>query len=149
MGDPSQAVELARRIRATNDEGFAKPISEWPNFQDVTVDDTLVERCIRAVRKEESPFQLGVVLGLDTDLSMPVSLIKAVYERLLDLGADDALTRYRYAQYLLLHGPDWDDDAQVILGEVSEVIEAGGFAKAALGHHPVFYAEAPRPISGS
>lgn len=101
-----------------------------------------VERAVLLVQDERSPRTLGEILRLDEDLSMPVLLIIAVYGRLFELGVNDVHTRLCFARYLGMHGPDWDDEANGILHEISDAArDAGLWEGTHLGHHPVFFAD--------
>lgn len=101
-------------------------------------------RFVELASEEASPFLLGEVLRLDHDLALPVSVVKATYERLISLGAVDVHTRLAYARYLSLHGPDWDSEASSILQEIESTARAAGlWDNCQFGHHPVFY----RPTS--
>lgn len=90
---------------------------------------------------ESSALRLGDVLRYDAGLDLPVSIVKATYERLFRLGVDDIRTRLCYARYLLLHGPEWDSEARGILAEIEQKARVAGLWESnLLGHHPVFYA---------
>lgn len=99
-----------------------------------------VESLLRLIRKEESALRLGDVLRFDLGLEMPISVVRATYARLFELGADDVHTKLCYARYLLLHGPDWDTEAEALLREVEPTARAAGlWDSPTLGHHPVFF----------
>lgn len=97
-------------------------------------------RIVELIGTESSALRLGDVLRCDVGLDLPVEVVLAAYRRLFALGASDVYTKLCYARYLLLHGPDWDDEAQEILDSVEGVARAAGLWDAPiLGHHPVFY----------
>lgn len=99
-----------------------------------------VQQLLERVPSEKSAYKLGEVLRCDRGLHMPIDVIRATYQRLLVLGVTDARTRICYARYLLLHGPEWDAEAQAILKEVEAAARAAGlWDSPTLGHHPVFY----------
>lgn len=50
---------------------------------------------------------------------MPFDIIQATYQHLLKLGFHDTDTLHNYAHYLLLHGPDWDAEANNIIAKLS------------------------------
>ena len=102
------------------------------------------ERSVRAARSlcesESSVRTLGEVLRADEALEVPVPIIIAVYRRLFDLRVCDVRTRVCFARYLLLHGPEWDDEAASVLSEVEETARAARlWDEPHLGHHPVFF----------
>jgi hypothetical protein len=98
-------------------------------------------RVLELIGLESSPLRLGDVLRSDVGLDMPSEIVRATYRRLFALGASDAHTKLCYARYLLLQGPDWDDEAQEILDSIEQVARAAGlWDSPVLGHHPVFYA---------
>jgi hypothetical protein len=83
---------------------------------------------------------LGEVLRLDEGLELPVPVVVAAYRRLLVLGAGDVRTKLCFARYLLLHGPQWDDEATALQAEVEGAARSAGLWNAPhLGHHPVFF----------
>jgi len=99
-----------------------------------------VARAIELVARENSFRILGEVLQFDETLELPVDLVIAVYRRILELGGNDALTKLCFAGYLLLHGPQWDDEAIAMKTDVEDVARAAGLLDAPhLGHHPVFF----------
>lgn len=97
----------------------------------------------RELAATESSFRvLGEVLRLDEGLELPVEVVLAVYRRLMALGASDARTRVCFARYLLLHGPEWDDEADLLLREVEVAARSAGLWDSPhLGHHPVFFGD--------
>lgn len=136
-------VSIARAI-AGEDPDVMEPERvirvEDVEFREISPTRSAVERLLELIAAETSPFRLGEVLRCDICLELPVPVVKATYERLFELGADDALTRTCYARYLLLHGPDWDQYANAILAEVEPAARAAGlWDSTVLGHHPVFY----------
>lgn len=137
-------VSIARAI-ADEDPEVMKPEKVTRvgglELRDLEPKPSAVERLLELVAAETSPFRLGEVLRCDVGLDLPVPVIKATYERLFELGVNDVHTRSCYAGYLLLHGPDWDDQANEILAEVEPAARAAGLWRSnVLGHHPVFYA---------
>lgn len=105
--------------------------------------DAAVAQTISLCRDADSPRLLGEVLRLDEGLELPREVVVAVYRRLLALGVADARTRLCFARYMLLMGPDWDEEANAILADVEESARAAGPWDAPhLGHHPVFFQDA-------
>ena len=101
-----------------------------------------VERAIGLIAKERSLSVLGDVLRLDQGLEIPVEVVVSTYRRLLELGAADVRVVVCFARYLLLHGPEWDDEANAMLAQVEPVARAAGVWDGRhLGHHPVFFAD--------
>lgn len=89
---------------------------------------------------ETSPRTLGEALRLDEGLELPVEIVIAIYRRLMKLGVTDVRTRLCFARYLLLHGPEWDDEANSIVSEVEDLARSAGLWDSThLGHHPVFF----------
>lgn len=92
-------------------------------------------------------------------MDLPMYLVLAVYRRLSELGVIDARTRVCMAQWLLLHGPDWDDEANAMLEDIRDVARrARVWDSPWRAHHPVFlrdfgaalsYGTAPRPFAAS
>jgi hypothetical protein len=130
-----EMLQLAARLVAQV-EGEAAPA--WPPGEWEA--NTL--RLLALINSEESPRRLGDLLRLDIGLDLPIEAVKAAYERLLHLGVNDARTRLCYARYLLLHGPQRDRPAHLILDEVEAPARAAGlWDSPVLGHHPVFFAD--------
>lgn len=121
---------LVGQVRGLSDPW---PASEW-------------ERVVgqaRELAETESSFRvLGEALRLDEGLELPVEVVVAVYRRLVALGASDARTTVCFARYLLLHGPEWDDEANSLLRDVEVTARAAGvWDSPHLGHHPIFFAD--------
>ncbi len=114
-------------------------------FVNIRIAASAVEDCISAIRVTATPYDLGLVLGLDRNLDLPRVVVTATYERLFDLGVTDALTRHCYANYLkLMWGPDREAEANRILEETQPLLDAAGLngafnGKPGFGHHPVFF----------
>lgn len=135
---PNDLLDLARQMAAqmAGDAEHAWQAADW---------DRARSAFRELVAVEESAFRLGEVLRCDIRLDLPVEVVKLTYERLFALGVSDARTRLCYARYLLLHGPDWDEQANRILAEVGDAARAAGlYDSPHLGHHPVFYTDASR-----
>ncbi|WP_431878571.1 hypothetical protein [Amycolatopsis sacchari] len=127
-------LEIARALSMQADG--VDPVEAW-RPQDW---DRAVESFLNMVKTEDSALRLGDVLRCDVGLSLPVVVVKATYDRLFELGVADVRTRLCYARYLLLHGPEWDREADEILRQVEGPARLAGIWDATfLGHHPVFY----------
>jgi hypothetical protein len=132
---PENVVGIAREM--VRQSVGAEGIEPWN-----AADWAAVREAFRgAVATERSAFRLGEVLRADLGLDLPVDVIRACYERLFQLGADDARTRLCYARYLQLYGQRWDE---VLIDRILDEVEgparaAGLWSAPILGHHPVFY----------
>lgn len=102
--------------------------------------DSAVARFAHLVQEETSALRLGDVLRCDAGMDLPARVVKLTYERLFELGVRDVRTKLCYARYLLLHGPEWDEQGLRVLAEVeAEAKVSGVWYAPLLGHHPVFY----------
>ena len=101
-----------------------------------------IDPALAAVATTDSAWALGESLRFDRNLQLPSKIVIAIYRRLFELGVDDVQTKVCFARYLLLHGPQWDVEAEAILDEVEDVARLAGFWDGPhLGHHPVFFGQ--------
>ncbi|MEV6896490.1 hypothetical protein [Amycolatopsis sp. NPDC051372] len=135
----NDTIELAREY--SRQAEHVDPSETWTPQDWDRASDAL----LRLVKAETPAYRLGEVLRYDVGLSLPVNVVKTTYERLFALGVKDVRSRLCYARYLLMHGPDWDQEAREILGQLEEPARQAGVWNADfLGHHPVFYEDTPR-----
>lgn len=91
------------------------------------------------IQSESSALRLGEVLWMDEHLEISTDIIRAVYLRLFELGVDDVRTKLCYARYLLLNGPEWDNEANKIIESVKDLSRMVGIWDSPIhGHHPSF-----------
>ncbi|MFB2835945.1 hypothetical protein [Floridanema evergladense] len=106
--------DLAKQIKALME-------ADWQN-NSAELSSQMAEmkvRFLQEIIQLNQPDMLQKIIELDTDLEMPFDIIKATYQQLLKLGYRDTNTLRNYAHYLLLHGPDWDAEANNILAKLS------------------------------
>lgn len=106
--------DLAKQIKALME-------ADWQN-NSAQLSSRMAEikaRFLQEIIHVNYPDFLRKIIEIDTDLEMPFDIIKATYQQLLKLGYRDTSTLRNYAHYLLLHGPDWDAEANNILAELS------------------------------
>ena len=106
--------DLAKQIKALME-------ADWQNNSaQLSSQMAEIKVCfLQKIIKVNQPDILQKIIKLDTDLEMPFDIIQATYQQLLKLGCRDTDTLRNYAHYLLLHGPDWDAEANNILAKLS------------------------------
>jgi hypothetical protein len=106
--------DLAKQIKALMEADWQNNSSELSlQMAEIKV------RFLQEIIQVNQPDILSKIIELDTDLEMPFDIIKATYQQLIKLGFRDTDTLSNYAHYLLLHGPDWDAEANNILAKLS------------------------------
>ncbi|MFB2893729.1 hypothetical protein ACE1CI_12525 [Aerosakkonemataceae cyanobacterium BLCC-F50] len=106
--------DLAKQIKALM-------AADWQN-NSAELSSQMAEikiRFLQEIIQVNQPDMLQKIIELDTDLEMPFDIIQATYQQLLKLCFRDTNTLRNYAHYLLLHGPDWDAEANNILAKLS------------------------------
>jgi len=106
--------DLAKQIKALMEADWQNNSSELSSQM-----AEMKVRFLHEIIQVNQPDILQKIIELDTDLEMPFDIIKATYQHLLKLGFRDTDTLRNYAYYLLLHGPDWDVEANNILAKLS------------------------------
>jgi hypothetical protein len=97
-------------------------LDEYVSRLDSGIDDRLVSRIIEAVSNEEMAdtfHRIGAHVW-DKYSVVNVDLMVGILRRWLALEPDSVTARHTLGHYLLLHGPDWDDEANALLNAGKE-----------------------------
>lgn len=106
--------DLAKQIKALMEADWQNNSSELSSqMAEIKV------RFLQGIIQVDRPDILQKIIELDADLEMPFDIIKVTYQQLIKLGCRDTNTLRNYAHYLLLHGPDWDVEANKIIAKLS------------------------------
>lgn len=114
-----KALTIAKEIQRLLD-------SDWQADEEVLQQrlDFAKEALQKALPQVKERKELDAILKLDADFTMPVESMIDVYRRIIHLAPNDTEIKKSFAQYLFLHGPEWDDEANEIIALIEKKVKS-------------------------